>query len=62
MCIRDRYQAEGLNEEEAKAKAEANSPLMLEAREMLRKWEANDPEMCIRDSLGHWSCLSHYSD
>ncbi|WP_025018402.1 arginine--tRNA ligase [Phocaeicola sartorii] len=39
------YQAEGLNEEEAKAKAEANSPLMLEAREMLRKWEANDPEI-----------------
>ncbi len=39
------YQAEGLNEEEAKAKAEANSPLMLEAREMLRKWEANDPEV-----------------
>ena len=28
-----------------KAKAEANSPLMLEAREMLRKWEANDPEI-----------------
>lgn len=39
------YQAKGLNEEEAKAKAEANSPLMLEAREMLRKWEANDPEI-----------------
>ncbi len=39
------YEAEGLNEEEAKAKAEANSPLMLEAREMLRKWEANDPEV-----------------
>ncbi len=39
------YQAEGLGEEEAKAKAEANSPLMLEAREMLRKWEANDPEV-----------------
>lgn len=39
------YQAEGLNEEEAKTKAEANSPLMLEAREMLRKWEANDPEI-----------------
>ena len=39
------YQAEGLNEGEAKAKAEANSPLMLEAREMLRKWEANDPEI-----------------
>ena len=39
------YQAEGLNEEAAKTKAEANSPLMLEAREMLRKWEANDPEI-----------------
>jgi arginyl-tRNA synthetase len=31
--------------EEAKAKAEAESPLMQEAREMLRKWEANDPEV-----------------
>lgn len=39
------YQVEGLNEEAAKTKAEANSPLMLEAREMLRKWEANDPEI-----------------
>ena len=34
-----------LNEEEAKAKAEAESPLMKEAREMLVKWEANDPEV-----------------
>ena len=40
-----KYEAEGMNEEEAKTKAEANSPLMLEAREMLRKWEANDPEV-----------------
>ncbi|MBE6288421.1 MAG: arginine--tRNA ligase [Mediterranea massiliensis] len=39
------YQAEGLNEEEAKAKAETESPLMKEAREMLVKWEANDPEV-----------------
>ena len=29
----------------AKAKAEAESPLMKEAREMLVKWEANDPEV-----------------
>ena len=28
-----------------KAKAEAESPLMKEAREMLVKWEANDPEV-----------------
>ena len=40
-----KFQAEGMGEEEAKAKAEAESPLMLEAREMLRKWEANDPEV-----------------
>ena len=40
-----RFVAEGMNEEEAKAKAEAESPLMKEAREMLLKWEANDPEV-----------------
>ena len=39
------FLAEGLSEDEAKAKAEAASPLMQEAREMLRKWEANDPEV-----------------
>ena len=49
------YQAEGLNEEEAKAKAEANSPLMLEAREMLRKWEANDPEVRgLWEKMNNW--------
>ena len=49
------YMAEGMSEEDAKAKAEANSPLMLEAREMLRKWEANDPEvraLCI--NMNDW--------
>ena len=40
-----KYQSEGLSEEEAKAKAETESPLMKEAREMLVKWEANDPEV-----------------
>ncbi|MCM1290802.1 MAG: arginine--tRNA ligase [Prevotella sp.] len=34
-------QAEGMSEDEAKAQA----PLMLEAREMLRKWEQKDPEV-----------------
>ncbi|MBQ8501570.1 MAG: arginine--tRNA ligase [Bacteroides sp.] len=37
--------AQGMSEEEAKAKAEAESPLMKEAREMLVKWEACDPEV-----------------
>jgi len=49
------YQAEGLGEEEAKAKAEANSPLMLEAREILRKWEANDPEVRgLWEKMNNW--------
>ena len=40
-----KFLSEGMNEEEAKAKAEAESPLMKEAREMLVKWEAGDPEV-----------------
>ena len=40
-----KFQSEGMGEEEAKAKAEAESPLMKEAREMLVKWEAGDPEV-----------------
>jgi len=40
-----KYLKEGMSEEEAKAKAEKDSPLMNEAREMLVKWEANDPEV-----------------
>ena len=43
--LTEKYKAEGLSEEEAKAKAEKESPLMNEAREMLVKWEANDPEV-----------------
>ena len=40
-----KFQSEGMSEEVAKAKAEAESPLMKEAREMLVKWEAGDPEV-----------------
>ena len=40
-----KFQSEGMSEEEAKVKAEAESPLMKEAREMLVKWEAGDPEV-----------------
>lgn len=40
-----KFLIEGLTEEEAKAKSEAESTLMKEAREMLLKWEANDPEI-----------------
>lgn len=49
------FTAEGMNEEEAKAKAEAASPLMQEAREMLVKWEANDPEVrALWEMMNNW--------
>jgi arginyl-tRNA synthetase len=42
-------------QEEAKAKAEAESTLMQEAREMLRKWEANDPEVRhLWETMNQW--------
>ena len=50
-----KFQSEGMNEEEAKAKAEAESPLMKEAREMLVKWEANDPEVrALWKNMNDW--------
>ncbi len=39
--VKELMEKEGMTEDEAKA----NAPLMLEAREMLRKWEAGDPEV-----------------
>ena len=50
-----KFQPEGATEEEAKAKAEAASPLMNEAREMLVKWEANDPEVrALWAKMNNW--------
>ena len=50
-----KFQSEGMNEEEAKAKAEAESPLMKEAREMLVKWEANDPDVrALWNKMNDW--------
>ena len=49
------YLAQGMNEEEAKAKAEAESPLMKEAREMLVKWEAGDAEVrALWQKMNDW--------
>lgn len=42
---------EGKNEEEAKAEA----PIILEAKEMLRKWEAGDPEVvALWEKMNQW--------
>ncbi len=43
--LTERYVGEGMDEEVARQKAEQNSPLMKEAREMLVKWEQGDTEV-----------------
>ena len=49
------FTAQGMSDDEAKAKAEAESPLMQEAREMLVKWEANDPEVReLWEMMNNW--------
>ena len=47
--------AQGMSDDEAKAKAEAASPLMQEAREMLVNWEAGDPEV-----RGLWEMMNNW--
>lgn len=42
-----KFQAEGLDEETAKQRAEREAPLIVEAHKMLVKWEQGDPE--VRD-------------
>ena len=49
------FTAQGMSEDEAKTKAEAASPLMQEAREMLVKWEAGDPEI-----RGLWEMMNNW--
>ena len=49
------FAAQGMSEDEAKAKAEAASPLMQEVREMLVKWEAGDPEI-----RGLWEMMNNW--
>ena len=50
-----KFTAQGMNDDEAKAKAEAESPLMQEAREMLVKWEAGDSEI-----RGLWEMMNNW--
>ena len=50
-----KFTAQGMSDDEAKAKAEAESPLMREAREMLVKWEAGDSEI-----RGLWEMMNNW--
>ncbi len=50
-----KFKEEGLNDEEAKTKAEQESPLMKEAHEMLVKWEANNTEVrALWEKMNNW--------
>ena len=50
-----KYQAEGMDEEAAKAKAEQEAPLIKEAHAMLVKWEHNDPEVrALWQKMNSW--------
>ena len=47
--------AQGVSEEEAETRAKAEVPLMVEAREMLRKWEQGDEELRgLRRKMNEW--------
>lgn len=53
--LQEQYEKEGLTADEAKAKAEHEAPLMKETRDMLVKWEANDPEI-----RGLWEMMNNW--
>ena len=44
-ALKAKFLEEGVNSEEAETRAKEEAPLMVEAREMLRKWEQGDPEV-----------------
>ena len=54
-ALTDRFRQEGMDEEKARERAEQEAPLMQEAREMLRRWEAGDPEVrALWEKMNSW--------
>ncbi|MBR5763195.1 MAG: arginine--tRNA ligase [Bacteroidaceae bacterium] len=53
--LQAKFVAEGMSEDEAKAKAEQEAPLIKEAHDMLVKWENNDPEVrALWEKMNNW--------
>ena len=53
--LQEQYEKEGMTTDEAKAKAEQETPLIKEAHEMLVKWENNDPEIrALWEKMNSW--------
>ena len=53
--LKTQYMAEGMDEEAATEKAKQEAPLIVEAHEMLVKWEQNDPEV-----RGLWAKMNEW--
>ncbi len=53
--LQEQYEKEGLTADEAKEKAEHEAPLMKETRDMLVKWENNDPKI-----RGLWEMMNNW--
>ena len=53
--LQKQYEEEGMTADEAKEKAEHESPLIKEAHDMLVKWENNDPEI-----RGLWEMMNNW--
>ena len=54
-ALADKFRQEGMDEEKARERAEQEAPLMQEAREMLRRWEAGDPEVrALWEKMNNW--------
>lgn len=53
--LKAKFVAEGMDEEKAEEKAKNEAPLIVEAHEMLVKWEAGDPEICaLWQKMNSW--------
>ncbi len=53
--LKAKFIAEGMDEEKAEEKAKNEAPLIVEAHEMLVKWEAGDPEIrALWQKMNNW--------
>ena len=54
-ALKDQFIAEGMDNEKAEERAKNEAPLIVEAHEMLVKWEQNDPEVrALWEKMNNW--------
>ena len=53
--LKEKFMADGMDAESAETKAKNEAPLMVEAHDMLVKWEQNDPEVrALWEKMNNW--------